>query len=500
MSTLRKISEVWNTVDPQRIAANMKPNEWRQSHQGIQAALSSIGLVLLTSKKELDDMEVPLKTNGSKLYIRRRVEVSRNGEILPGISIHSLLTGYKTCALKTKDEMKAIWAAQSAKMSIAQPKGIPCTNNAESKAIDDLDRLIGVSYHMHREPLIEHRSYDIAYSPIDACKADNVFIADQVKTGRVGTNCAVNFHANGGMLKVKDMIAILDKGSLTCIGLSRDGVVAVVWYFTATAIVILKTFKQDQTFRPRLHLKTVSNKTFTMAMQSELFRFEVRKSNEKSKVECDRLLQAKIGFLTTGTKNSLKFWNEDISQIPSKNHQVEQKSMELSRLACEANGANYTKPHGIMYGPIDFLINGTVRVQDKALDKGKVFGVRAIGRLPYNPDKLDVFQVTILADGVAYVMSMRIVNRDGTVISFQSVDTLMKETIRFGPQWQEQHKQFKHDLKTPEGTKSYVDACIAAGEIPPLTDRTFYTKMCDDNRNKIGSKRQLAEKKAKKSK
>ena len=484
MSVLRKMSDVWNTVDPQRIAANMDKKEWRQSHQGIQAALSSIGIVLETSKKELDDMEVP-----SNRYLRRRVDVSRNGEISPGISIQNLLTGQSS--LRTDEEMKAVRDAMSVKMSLAQPKGIPCGTNAESKAIDDLDRLIGVSDHMRREPLIEFRAYDMAYSLIDG----DVFVADQVKTGRVSSTGQVNFHANSGMLTVKNMISILDKGSLTCIG-TRDGDVDVVWYFTKTAIVTLNTFKMNPAFHPRLHLTRTSNNEFTIAMQSEQFRFEVRKSKE----ERDRLLQAKIGFLATGKKESLKYWNEDKSQIPSKNHQVEQESMDLLRVACETNGAIYTKPNGIMYGPIDFLINGTVRVQDKAIKKSKVFNFRANGRLPYNPDELDAFQVTVLEKEEVYIMAMRLIKPDGTVTSFHSVETLMKTTITFGPQWKEMHKQFKHDLKTPEGTKSYVDACIAAGKIPPLTDRTFYTKMCDDNKNKIGSKSQLAKNKLQKSK
>ena len=484
MSTLRKIGDVWNVVDEQR-GAEIGKLEWRRSYQGIQAALSSIGIVLMTSKEELDNMDVPLGTNG-KDYSKRCVDVSRNGKIHSGKLIHHLLTGQSS--LKTEEEMKAIRAALSAKMSLAQPKGIPCTNNVESKAIDDLDRLIGVSNHMHREPLIEFRAYDIAYSLIDG----DGFVADQVKTSRVGTNGGLTFQATHRKLKVTNMISILANGSLTCIGLTRDGVVDVVWFFTSAAIETLNTFKdKDQTFRPRLHPKTASNNTFTMAMQSEQFRFEVGKSKE----ECDRLLQAKIGFLATGTQKSLEFWNEDKSQIPCASHQVEQKSMKLLQAACEANGAIYTKPHDIMYGPIDFLINGTVRVQDKAMEKGKTFKFRNDGRLPYNPDKLDAFQVTVLKYGIAYIMSMRVVNRDGTVTSFHSAETLMKPTIKFGPQWRELHKQFKHDLKTPEGTKSYVDACITAGKIPPLTDRTFYKKMCDDNREEFGSKRQMAERK-----
>ena len=168
--------------------------------------------------------------------------------------------------------------------------------------------------------------------------------------------------------------------------------------------------------------------------------------------------------------------------------------MKLLQAVCEANGAIYTKPQDIMYGSVDFLING-VRVQDKAINKGKTINVRRDGGLPYNPDEIDVFQVTVIEDGVAYVMSMRVENCDGTVTSYHSAKTLMKTTITFGPQWQEQHKQFKHDLKTPEGTKSYVEACIAAGKIPPLTDQTFYSKMRYDNENKIGSKRQMAKRK-----
>ena len=492
MPPLRKMSEVWNSVDGQR-GAKIGNNEWRRSHQGIQAALKSIGIVLVTSKKELDAMDVPTDTNGNKKYTERHVDVSRNGEIWYGKSIQNLLTGQSS--LRTKEERKAIWTAVGEARSIAQPKGIPSANNVESNAVDDLDRLIGVSDHMSRKHLVEFRAYDIAYAPIGAVKDDDVFVADQVKTSTVGKKGLLQFHANERIIRVSDMISILKNGSLTCIGRTREGVVDVVWFFTSAAIDTLQEFEMDPSFTPVLHLKQKNKKPFTIAMQSDLFRFDVG----KSKKECDRLLQAKIDFLAAGKKNSLKFWNEDMSQIPSVTHQVEQQSMTLMQDACVANGANFEKPHSIMYGPIDFLING-VRVQDKAMAKKKIFHVRAIGRLPYNPDELDVFQVTDLERGLSYVMSMRVVNPDDTVTSFYPAETLMKENIGYGPKWQEIHKQFKHDLNTPEGTKSYVEACIAAGKIAPLTDRTFYKKMCDDNRDMFGSKRQLAERKLKNTK
>ena len=396
--------------------------------------------------------------------------------------------------MKTQEEIKATWATMSTNMSLKQPKGVACTNISESRVVDDLDRLIGVADHMRRKHLTEFRKADIAYSLIGSNEDDAVFIADQVKTGRVNTIGTLKFHANNNMLSVANMISILKNGSLTCIGLTRDGIVDVVWFFTsikATHDTLLR-FNMDQTFHPVLHLSKKSTHPFTVAMQSERFRFDVG----KSKAECDRLLKAKIEFLAIGKKRSLNFWNTDYSQIPSKNHQVEQRSMDLLRNACVANAVNFEKTHEIMYGKVDFLI-GNARVQDKAIykPKRKAFNNRSNGGLPYNPDDIDVFQVTDIKDKIGFAMSTRVLQRDGTVTSFFSVENLMKENIKFGPQWKELHKAFKHDLNTPEGTKSYVDACIAAGKIPPLTDRAFYSKMCDDNQNKFGSKKEMAKRK-----
>lgn len=53
-----------------------------------------------------------------------------------------------------------------------------------------------------------------------------------------------------------------------------------------------------------------------------------------------------------------------------------------------------------------------------------------------------------------------------------------------------------HDLSTEEGAKSYVAACEAAAQVPPLTDLDFYQNMLNANQHLFCSKKELKKRKA----
>ena len=214
MKNPRKISDVWKAIDDQRMKAKIDKSDWQRSYEGINAAIKYIGLSMITTKNDLDKMDVPITKNGGKCYCWRYIEVSKNDIISSKARIDDLLRG--RISLKTKEEIDAIITKQSFNQSLNRPKGIATTNNTESKTIDDLDILLGISNYIHREHLVEFRLYDMAYCMIDDID-ESVFVADQVKTAKVDEAGQVKFYENNGILSVKTMISILENGSLTCI-------------------------------------------------------------------------------------------------------------------------------------------------------------------------------------------------------------------------------------------------------------------------------------------
>jgi hypothetical protein len=157
--------------------------------------------------------------------------------------------------------------------------------------------------------------------------------------------------------------------------------------------------------------------------------------------------------------------------------------MNMTRSACNTIDIKVEKKHGNSYGPVDFIVNRIVKVQDKVASI--TFHVRHQGNLPYNPDDIDIFQVSDLVNNIVYAIPMRVMI-DEIVTSLFTTNKLMKNTVEFGPKWKEDHKQFKHDFKSKDGVLSYVKACEEASKIPQLTDKNFYTNMIDDNKDKFG--------------
>jgi hypothetical protein len=483
MKNPRKISDIWKAVDDQREAYNMKEIVWRQSYEGLKAAIEYIGLQLITKKKDLDAMEIPLSTKKVKKYGYRNIEVARNGFIYKAARINDILSGQN--GLKTYEEIAEIHKNVGIANSIVMPKGVATSNNKESKSIDDLDELIGISNVIYREHLVEFRRFDIAYCILGDNIDGEVFVADQVKSSKVAEDGSINFRE----LNIKTMISILENGSLTCIGKNKDNIVDVVWFlFGNQAINILKEFDMTQTFRQRIHLQVKSNNPFTIAINNPMFRFDLG----KDKSECNRLLQQKLEYIKTGIKKSLAFWNEDDSQVPGNNHRIEQKSFAMTRDACNEINIKISREHKDAYGPVDFRINGNVRIQDKV--NREEFRFRPVGRYPYNPDDIDIFQVSDIINKIVYAIPLRTLRSElDEVTSFFTTEQLMKTGIRLSVEWKKNHKQFKYDFKIKEDIIKYVKACEDAAKIPELSDKNFYKNMIDENKDKFCSKKKLRE-------
>jgi hypothetical protein len=164
----------------------------------------------------------------------------------------------------------------------------------------------------------------------------------------------------------------------------------------------------------------------------------------------------------------------------------------MTRKACKSIDIKVERRQEDGYGPIDFIVNKIVRVQDKVAKN--CFHMRREGGLPYNPDKIDIFQVSDSVNSIVYAIPMRIMKNE-IITSFFTTIQLMKNTIPFGIKWKESHKMFKYDFKNPEGILSYVKACDDASKISKLTDIRFYTNMIDKNKDKFCSKKQLIDRK-----
>ena len=74
----RNASDVWAAIEYMCKDTGMKLIEWKQSFQGINAAIDSIGFKMITTQTELDDMDVPLY-NGWKKYGWRKITISKDG-------------------------------------------------------------------------------------------------------------------------------------------------------------------------------------------------------------------------------------------------------------------------------------------------------------------------------------------------------------------------------------------------------------------------------------
>lgn len=487
---LRKSSTVWAAVEDERKAANTPQKKWKQSYKGVSAALKSLGLQLVTSEEEFATLSIPIVDRGThtgKNYGSRKIIVERDGVRSKLLTINTILSGGNS--LLTPGERQQINLEVGVRASERTGKGLLTTNRAETIAIEELDSLIESAKVLDRAHILEFRAADVGYK-LTACEDDN-WVGEQVKTA-IGETHACVFSHSSQALRVGNMLEVLKCGmTLTCIGLTRDRAVDVVWLFHGQdAVQMLQSFDTSQRFCPMLHLKFQLAKcnAFTQAISDKQYRFDVGQSKE----ECSRLLQRKVEIATTGIKRTLQFLNEDISQIASKDHWTEQLSFNLTRDACLRMGAVAERLHEDAYTLVDFRVS-IARIQDKV--RTRTYGNRHPGCHPYHPDKLDVLQVTCLDDSTVCAFPMRIVRND-KVESFFTVEELMKCFVSTRNIWKTNNAEFMHDFSTEEGARSYVAACEAAARVPPLTNQNFYQNMIDANQHEFGSRKQLQKRKA----
>ncbi len=482
MKELRKQSEIWEAVDVQR-PKDLKELYWRRSYLGIKAALEHVGLSIITTKEEFDALSIPKDKAGHKRYLERKIIVTRNGIQSKPTQIKNLLSG--ASGLLTKEELNVILQKVNDEKSLNQPKGIPTNNDKESNAIKKLNKLLDIESYLDIEYLIEHRIADIAY----CFKNDNDenYVSDQVKTAYATKN-QINFS-----IKVGEMITILEKNmSLTFISINNNEIDIVWFFYGINAIDILKTFEKTKVFQPSRQLKCKSDNPFTLAIEN--FRYDVG----SCKKEIDRLLQQKLEFVKIGVKNSIQYLNEDDSQIMCSFHRIEHKSFAMTRDACAKINVNVKKYHEDNYTCVDFRIEDTaelptIKVQDKTYKKH--IRMRPPGKLPYNPDMIDIFQCSNLTTNEVYAIPMRYYDNDVIKSTFLP-EILMKTDIKITTNiWAKKYSKYKFDFKIEKDVYAYVETCRKAAAIPPLSDRDFYKNLIDANKDQFGSLKQLKERK-----
>lgn len=178
MPQKRKVSEIWKKVDGQR-AADIKPVAWKQSYDGIKAALECLELQLVTTREEFSALPIPLNpTSGKYAFMKRQVVVSRNDKTSGPVRIQELLKGSN--ALLTDAERQAIEDNKRVVMQQARPKGQPTTTLLETQAIDALNTYISSEKVLQVVHLVEFRLADAAYRCWNNASED--FVGDQVKS------------------------------------------------------------------------------------------------------------------------------------------------------------------------------------------------------------------------------------------------------------------------------------------------------------------------------
>ena len=474
---IRKVSDIWKAIEDKK-TPDITIIDWKRSYQAINAAIEYIGYKMITTKEEFDAIPIPKKKGGLN-YGNRKIIVERNGINSIPTSIDGILTGYSS--LQTTNEKNNIRKKIANEHILMNPKGLITCNNKEMNAINKLHELLNIEEYLDIEHLIEHRISDVAYRFKN--ENENAYVADQVKSAYAKYN-KISFS-----IKIGKMISILEKNmSLTCIVI-KDDKVDIVWYFNGTyAIDILNNFDINKEFEPTLHSLKKNNNPFTIAITDPKFRYDVG----KSKTEIERLLKQKLEFVHIGVKHSIEYLNEDDSQILCINHRIEHKSFAMTRTACATIGINVKKYYLDNYTSVDFRINNTIKIQDKSYKQ--IFRMRSHGSLPYDPNTIDIMQISNLVTHEIYAIPMRIIS-DNIVQSMFNEDTLMKIDINVSQIWDKKYAKYKYNLKTEKDIYAYVATCQTAANVPILTNRDFYKNMIDANKDMFGSLKQIKERK-----
>lgn len=478
----RSIEESWACVEHFK-PPKMPKVKWRRTYTGNKLVLwHSNGYELAHTEEEFDALPIPLTKSGAKKYTCRKVIVIKNGVRSKPTCLSKLLR--RETKLLSPEERNEVYEQQRLLSMRNNPKGIAAANRSETDAVNKLDKKIGLKRYLKRRHLLEGRVADMAYCLKDDNTRLEVFVSDQVKSCRANKNKngCTSFHHKHKDMTVGAMISILEKGSSLTFILKdyENNEPEIVYVFHGRrAMRMLRSFDSSKYFNPRLYIqREKACHPLTLACNNPRFRFEVGRSS----AECQRLLQRRLEIVKKGVKRTLKFLNEDESQIEAVAHRAEQKCFVMTRQACRKAGARAKRYHKDAYGPTDFRINRTVRIQDKMVNRSNrsmSCYMRSEGKYPYNPDDIDIYQVSDPINNMAYAFPMRRLNRKGKSVSFFSSEILMKSTFSLSKANREKYKMFLYNFKTVKGCQEYVKACEKAAAIPPLTDKTFYSSMFD---------------------
>ena len=475
----RKISEVWAAVKEQQ-PSHLSLLKWKQSYAGVRAVLLEIGLVLITTQDELDNMPVPTTYEGERQYLERKVVVSRNGLQSTPSSIKNLLTG--NSSLPTADESAESLRQRSFAMSIAFQKGTACLNQVEVRASQDLSDMLHLPNFLNKITLFENRLADMAYCKLEDDPSSKVFAGDQEKSAIATQKGQLGFNAAGTNITLQGMLDVLKTGySLTMIGRKRsDGKPDVVWLFHGSeAMDALSLLPPALHFAPVLHLKTKSSAAATITCNRPEFRFDIG----KSEAEIVRLRQRRIQIVEDADKHTLEYLNDDLSQIMGQNQKIEHESFLQTRSACAKVNCKIEHFAQDSYSKTDFRLDRTCRIQDKV--GRRQFMWRSIGGHPVNPDTVDVLQVTDLDRHCVYAIAFRQQHQD-TVISTFTEDELMKKHIGLSADFKEKYAESYCDLTDREGIERYINICKRAELVLPITDTEFFSNIIKNNAESFG--------------
>lgn len=475
----RKKSEVWNAVKD-KCPDGVDFKAWKSTYEGIKTALGHLGLELVTTKEEYEAMETPRDNRGRINNMLKKIIVSRNNIKSSPSQIGSLLCGQNS--MLTKDELKNRRDNQSKIQKENQPKGETVYNNYEKTGIDNLHNLLQIESSLKPYHTLEFRRADVIYCKRDDDIDSSVFAADQVKVAHVSSTGRVHFNHSNNTLKVKHIIEFIENNmSLTCIGMTENCNVQVVWFFYGREMLdILKTFDRDQNFIPMLRMvRNVSN-PFTIAINDTRFRYDVTKVEDRI-----RLTQAKINWVDIAEKKTAQFYNEDESQIGSENHKIEQRSFVVINNALMSIGKTIYRGHENNYTATDFTIDGC-RIQSKVGVKDIKMRVR--GRYPYNPNDIDIIQMIDVSTKVVFAIPTRKYEGEQVVCVFDK-DELMKFTIKISTTFKERFKDYVLNLNDIDDIKKYYKICQESKNIPSISDDQFYESMIKDNKDMFFSNR-----------
>ncbi len=474
------LAQIWEIVD-KLMPDDMLKSKWHRCYDGISLALKEIDLTMEMTQEEFDAIEVPKDKKGSQCYSYRKIIVGKNGVKQKPTDIKSILMGHTNFA--TAEELKKTRDAMAMKQHLSR-SGKLVSQQLETNATLQLDKLLQMDQDFVRVDLLEFRRADVAYCQIDDDVLGSNFAADQIKSASSSKAGGFNFNTN-----VEDIIAYLKSNiTVTFIGKDTTGELAVVWYFDPIdGMKMLKKFDLDQDFRPRLNIQRASEHKFSQECNVPLFRYNIKNNAD----EATRLKQRKIAVMEKLQKQTLEFWNEDLSQVPAQFH-AEQISINMTKDACKSVGSLVTRNVEDNSSSVDFRIDDHIRVQDKSVTISRP-NFRFRTKRPYNPDNFDILQLTFADQKKVYAIPMRKLENNKIVSTFTD-EQLMMSIVKIDKVWREQYKKNHFDLKVEQQIRQYLQICRNASHISQLTDRNFYSKILEENDHKFGGVKIQAQK------